>query len=67
MKERNLTEKQTGAMSQQIVDWMELAEEGEPKTDNRIYLAVIDQNVMKGNKGEGSSSKSKRGRTWVRI
>lgn len=40
---------------------MELAEEEEPEMDN-----TIDQNVMRGNKGEGSS-KSEREGTWVRF
>lgn len=59
--EGNLTDKQTRALSQQIAYLMELAEEGRFEKDNRMSLAVIDQNLVRGKVGEGLRSKSKSG------
>lgn len=59
IEEGILIDNQTGALSQQIAYLMKLAEEGGFEKDNRMRLAMIDQNVVRGKMGEGLRSKSK--------
>lgn len=62
-----LNEKQMGDLIQQVDEMMDVAKSGEYEKENRKYLVVVDQNMMRNTLGECFDAESKSGGKWKGI